>query len=62
MLSDIVTSGSNKPVNNHFINEKFLLEFDPRKGSTSASDWIEKVNTSVTVYGWVDKVKMYLAD
>ena len=60
VLTGIVSSSSRRN-NNHFLNDKFLPEFDPVTKDLSASNWIEKINDCGLVYDWDDKVKPYLS-
>ena len=59
VLSDVVKAGSVRSSN--FLNEKFLPEFDPAAENLTSADWIDKININATIYGWDDKMKLYLA-
>ena len=60
VIAGIVKNGSRG--SNNFVNEKFLAEFNPADGKTSASDWLEKVNTCGIIYDCYGLcTKLYLA-
>jgi hypothetical protein len=56
-ISGIVEAGSRR--SNHFLNEKFLPEFDP--STQTVAEWLDKVETGATLYDWDEKTKLYLA-
>lgn len=52
---------SNQVSNSMFLNKDILSEFDPSRKTMTSERWIEKINNTAQVYGWNDKVKVYMA-
>lgn len=61
VLTEIMNNRPRQLNHGHYLNEKFLPEFDPATKAISASDWIEKINDCGRVYDWDEKVKLYLS-
>ncbi|KAK2577623.1 hypothetical protein KPH14_012862, partial [Odynerus spinipes] len=61
VLTEFMNTRPRQLNHGHYLNEKFLPEFDPATKIISASDWINKINDCGRVYEWDDKVKLYLS-